>query len=210
MSAHGAPSRLASRHGSSTPGPGSRWCVARGLAVALLGPFFAPYAPDEIFGAAFAQPSSDHLARPRLPRPRRPQPLPLGRPLRDLHRARRHARRRARRHRHRASASAYWRGWIDGSFDARRPTWRSPSPPLILALLLLAGVRQRASPLVVIALAVTHAPRVAAHRARSGAGGVDLPYVEAARARGERALYVVGREILPNIRRRCWSTSGSA
>src|SRR5438132_951896 len=35
--------------------------VALALGVALVGPFFAPYPPDAIFGAAFAKPSSQHL-----------------------------------------------------------------------------------------------------------------------------------------------------
>ena len=156
--------------------------VALALGVALVGPFFAPYPPDAIFGAAFAKPSSQHLlgldfvGRDVLSRflwgGRTAIFIALigtvvgvvvGIVI--------------------GTASAYWRGWFDEIFG-RLTDLALAFPALIFALLLLATVP-----------GVTRIARAAALEV------VDLPYVEAARALGERIHYVMGREILPNIRR---------
>ena len=53
---------------------------------------------------------------------------------------------------------------------------------------------------VVVAIAVANAPRIARIVRASSLEIVELGYIQAARARGERAVYIVVREILPNIR----------
>jgi len=172
--------------------------VLLALGVALFGPFFAPYPPDAIFGAAFAKPSSQHLlgldfvGRDALSRflwgGRTAIFIALlgtviGAVVGILL----------------GIASAYRRGWFDEVFG-RFTDLMLAFPALIFALLLLAAFGSSV-PVVVVALAVTTAPGVMRIARAAALEVVDLPYVEAARARGERIHYVLGREILPNIRR---------
>ncbi len=172
--------------------------VAAALGVALFGPFFAPYPPDAIFGAAFAKPSSQHLlGLDFVGRDAFSRFLWGGRTAIFI-----------------AligtivgvvvgiligTASAYWRGWFDEIFG-RLTDLTLAFPALIFALLLLAAFGS-SIPVVVIALAITTVPGVTRIARAAALEVVDLPYVEAARARGERIHYVMGREILPNIRR---------
>ena len=72
-------------------------------------------------------------------------------------------------------------------------------PALILSLLLLAAFGTSIG-LVVFAIAITTAPGVARIARAATLEVVDLPYVESARARGERATYVMAVEILPSVR----------
>jgi peptide/nickel transport system permease protein len=172
--------------------------VLLALGVALFGPFFAPYPPDAIFGAAFAKPSSQHLlgldfvGRDALSRflwgGRTAIFIALlgtviGAVVGILL----------------GIATAYRRGWLDEVFG-RFTDLMLAFPALIFALLLLAAFGSSV-PVVVVALAVTTAPGVMRIARAAALEVVDLPYVEAARARGERIHYVLGREILPNIRR---------
>ena len=72
-------------------------------------------------------------------------------------------------------------------------------PGLVLSLLLLAAFGTSLA-LIVVAIAVTTAPGVARIARATALEIVDLPYVEAARARGEHASYVLAVEIFPGIR----------
>ena len=72
-------------------------------------------------------------------------------------------------------------------------------PSLVLVLLLVSAFGSNVR-LVVIAIAVANAPRIARIVRAASLEVVDLLYVQAAKARGERATYIVLREILPNIR----------
>ena len=54
--------------------------------------------------------------------------------------------------------------------------------------------------LLVVAAAVTFVPRIIRIVRAAALPFVGKAYVEAARARGERVGYIIGREILPNIR----------
>jgi peptide/nickel transport system permease protein len=172
--------------------------VLLALGVALFGPFFAPYPPDAIFGASFAKPSSQHLlgldfvGRDALSRflwgGRTAIFIALlgtviGAVVGILL----------------GIATAYRRGWFDEVFG-RFTDLMLAFPALIFALLLLAAFGSSV-PVVVVALAITTAPGVMRIARAASLEVVDLPYVEAARARGERTHYVLGREILPNIRR---------
>lgn len=168
------------------------------IGVALFGPFFAPYPPDEIFGTSFAGPSSQHLlgldfvGRDALSRflwgGRTAIFIALigtavgflvGTALGLL--------------------SAYRRGWVDEVLG-RTTDLMLAFPALIFALLLLAAFGSRVS-IVVLAIAVTTVPGVTRIARAASLEVVDLPYVEAARARGESAAYVTTRELLPNVRR---------
>jgi peptide/nickel transport system permease protein len=172
--------------------------VTIAVGVALFGPFFAPYPPDQIFGTPFAKPSSGHLlgldfvGRDAFSRflwgGRSAIFIALaGTIIGEIIGIAIGA------------ASAYWRGWIDELFG-RVTDLALAFPALIFALLLLAAFGSSVA-VVILALAVTTIPGVT-RIARAGALEiVDLPYIEAAKARGESVRYVIGREMLPNIRR---------
>ena len=94
--------------------------------------------------------------------------------------------------------SAYRRGWVDEVLG-RGTDLALAFPGLVLSLLLLAAFGTSLA-LIVIAIAVTTAPGVARIARAAALEIVDLPYVEAARARGEHASYVLAVEIFPGIR----------
>jgi peptide/nickel transport system permease protein len=202
MRALDAPARWVSRRLRDTSLSPGAWVgvvmVALALGVALFGPFFAPYPPDAIFGVAFGKPSSQHLlgldfvGRDALSRflwgGRTAIFIALAGTIAGvvvgivI-----------------GTVSAYRRGWFDEVFG-RLTDLTLAFPALIFALLLLAAFGS-SIPIVVVAIAVTTVPGVTRIARAAALEVVDLPYVEAARARGEHILYVMGREILPNIRR---------
>lgn len=168
------------------------------LAVALFGPFLAPYPPDAILGTPFAPPSSAHpfgldfVGRDVLSRflwggrtaffiawIGTTLGYTLGVAVGLL--------------------SAYYRSWVDEVFGRLTDLVLS-FPALILALLLLAAFGSSIR-LVIVAIVVTTAPGATRITRAAALEVVNLAYIEAAHARGERIDYVTGREILPNIRR---------
>ena len=168
------------------------------LAIAFFGPFFAPHSPDEIVGAPFAKPSSDHwlgldfLGRDVLSRflwggrtailiavVGNTVGFAIGCAI--------------------GLFSAFRRGWFD-ELNGRLTDLALAFPALILALLLLAAFG-RSLFLVVVAIIITTIPGVIRIARAAALEVVDLPYVEAAKARGESTLWITAREILPNIRR---------
>lgn len=167
------------------------------LVIAVFGRYAAPYQPDEILGAAFASPSPDHrLGLDYVGRDVLSRFLWGGRTailvaligtvvgfvsgcLIGL-------------------VSAYRRGWTDEVLG-RTTDLALAFPALVLSLVLLAAFGTSLS-LVVIAIAITTAPGAARIARAAALEIVDLPYVEAARARGERSTYVMAAEILPNVR----------
>jgi peptide/nickel transport system permease protein len=71
-------------------------------------------------------------------------------------------------------------------------------PPLLLVLVLIAGLGS--SEIVLgFTLVLVYAPRVARIARGATQGVVTSEYVSAAQARGERTLWILWREILPNI-----------
>ena len=94
--------------------------------------------------------------------------------------------------------SAYRRGWVD-ELIGRSTDLALAFPALILSLLLLAAFGTSIG-LVIFAIAITTAPGVARIARAATLEIVDLPYVESARARGERSSYVMAVEILPAVR----------
>jgi len=166
-------------------------------ASAIIGPFFSPYAADEILGAPYASPSGSHLlgldfvGRDVLSRflwgGRTSLVLAL------LGTALGYALGLAI-----GLFAAYVRGWLD-ELTMRATDVALAFPALVLVLLLVSAFGSNVR-LVVIAIAVANAPRIARIVRAAALEVVDLLYVEAARARGERSVYIVAREILPNIR----------
>jgi peptide/nickel transport system permease protein len=166
-------------------------------AVGTFGPFFAPYRPDEIVGAAYQPPypghvfGLDYLGRDVLSRFLYGGQTALGLALA-------------------ATLLGYALGlgaglltaYVRGGVDAwlmRANDVLMAFPALVFVLLLVSAYGSDLK-LVVVAVALANAPRIARIVRAAALGVVDLPYVEAARARGERGSYVAAREILPNIK----------
>jgi peptide/nickel transport system permease protein len=157
----------------------------------------APYAPDDILGRSFALPSADHpLGLDFVGRDVLSRILFGGKTAILLALAGNTI----------GSAlgialglTAAWRGgWVDEVLG-RAVDLALAFPSLVLALLLLAAFGS-SQLLIMIAIAVTIAPGVARIARAAALGVVNLPYVEAAKARGEAALYIAVFEIVPNIR----------
>ena len=94
-------------------------------------------------------------------------------------------------------AAAYFRGWFDEILMRILDTVLSV--PAILALLVVVSVLGAGAPVIVLAATIVYCPAVI-RVVRAGASSVvGLDYVTAARARGERPLATMGREVLPNV-----------
>ena len=167
------------------------------VAVGIFGRYLASYEPDEIFGAPFSAPSGDHW-------------LGLDFAGRDVWSRFLWGGRTAILVALVGTlfgfllgcclglVSAYRRGWVD-ELIGRSTDLALAFPALILSLLLLAAFGTSIG-LVVFAIAITTAPGVARIARAATLEVVDLPYVESARARGERSSYVMAIEILPAVR----------
>lgn len=167
------------------------------VAIGIFGRYVASYAPDEIFGAPFSAPSRDHW-------------LGLDFAGRDVWSRFLWGGRTAILVALAGTVFGFLIGCILGLVSAYRGGWvdeligRSTDlalafPALILSLLLLAAFGTSIG-LVVFAIAITTAPGVARIARAATLEIVDLPYVESARARGERSSYVMAVEILPGVR----------
>ena len=166
------------------------------VAVAVFGPYFAPHDPDELAGIPFGPRSSDHtfgtdyLGRDALSRflwgGRTAIVLALlgtvlgvivGVVLGTL--------------------AAYLRGPVEGTFNRTTEVLLS-LPGLILVLLFL-GAFGTSLTVVVIAIGIANSLPVSRIARGTALGVREQPFVEVARARGERSWYIVGREMLPNM-----------
>lgn len=92
---------------------------------------------------------------------------------------------------------AYWRGWAD-ELGMRALDIVMSIPPLILALLIISALGN-SGVLVVLTVAFLFAPRVARVVRAATLAIVTEDYVTAAIARGETALGIAARELLPNV-----------
>ncbi len=93
--------------------------------------------------------------------------------------------------------SAILRGWVD-QILARFVDILMAIPSLIFALMLLSIFGSTALNLILI-IAVLDSTRVFRLARAVGMNVVVMEYVEAARLRGEKISWIMGREILPNI-----------
>jgi peptide/nickel transport system permease protein len=165
--------------------------------IGLVGPFFAPDGPADTIGSAYEGPSAGHpfgldfLGRDVLSRflwgGRTALVMALlatilgyaiGLTI--------------------GLAAAYSRGPL-GGWLMRASDVLLAFPGMIFVLLLLSAYGSSIT-LVIVAVALANAPRIARIVRAAALEVVDLAYVEAARIRGEHAAYVTLREILPNIK----------
>lgn len=96
-----------------------------------------------------------------------------------------------------ALAGAYWRGWVDTAMMRVIDALLS-IPSLIFALLIIAGLGTGHAQ-AIAALGIAAAPRFTRVVRGAALDAAQQDYVTAARARGETALYIQYREILPNV-----------
>jgi peptide/nickel transport system permease protein len=93
--------------------------------------------------------------------------------------------------------AAYRRDWVDGAL-MRSTDLILGFPPLLLFLLVLVSFGNRLVPLVAV-VGLYHAIRMSRLVRAAASDVMVLPYIEACRARGDRAAHILGREVLPNI-----------
>ncbi len=167
------------------------------VAVALTGPLWAPYGPAEVLvGDPFEPPSLVHLfGTDNLGRDVFSRVVYGSRPVLAM-----------------AASStglavilggmiglllAYRRGWVD-ELGMRVIDILMSVPPLVLALLLISALGS-SGVLVVLTVAFLFAPRVARIVRASTLAIVTEDYVTAAVTRGESAVGIALRELLPNV-----------
>lgn len=167
------------------------------LAVVVLGPALAPYPPEKLgVGAPSAGPSAGHplgtdtLGRDVLSRVLCGGASVIVVPLIAVVLAQ-----------IAGGGLGVAAGYLGGRWDAglsRLFDIVMTLPPLLLVLVLIAGLGTSPAVLAVVVALVflPRAGRIARAATRSAA---HADYVVAARLRGESAAYVVGREILPNV-----------
>jgi peptide/nickel transport system permease protein len=167
------------------------------VVIGLAGPYLAPDAPADTIGSAYESPSSghvfglDYLGRDVLSRflwgGRTALVMALlatilgyaiGLAI--------------------GLGAAYSRGLLGGLL-MRASDVLLAFPGMIFVLLLVSAYGSSVT-LVIVAVALANAPRIARIVRAAALEVVDLAYVEAARIRGENAVYVTLREILPNIK----------
>ncbi len=95
------------------------------------------------------------------------------------------------------AVAAYYGRWVDGSIT--RVLDAVLAVPAVLALLLIVSVFGNGMWVLVLAISVVYVPAVARVVRGATFGVLSAGYVTAARARGERSLSVITREVMPNI-----------
>jgi peptide/nickel transport system permease protein len=166
------------------------------LAVAIAGPFLAPYPVTQTVGRPFLPPSAEHLfGTDFLGRDAFSRFLAGGGAILVLAVG--------------ATVLAYVIGVPLGMFAGLRRSWPDlltlgvvdillafPALILVLLLLALAGAELW---VVVVGIAAAHTPRIVRVMRSITIDAAGQEYVEAAFARGERMAAVLGRELLPNV-----------
>lgn len=95
------------------------------------------------------------------------------------------------------TTSAFFGGWIDNLIMRVNDIFIS-FPTLVFAMLII-GVFGPGIVNGIIAIGIIYAPRVARVVRSATLNIVHLEYIDAAKVRGESSLYIIFREILPNI-----------
>ncbi|HZV74098.1 MAG TPA: ABC transporter permease [Conexibacter sp.] len=167
------------------------------LAVVILGPLLAPYPPDKLgVGPVSAGPTASHLlgtdtlGRDVLSRVLCGGTSVIVIPLLAVVLAQLLG-----------GGMGLAAGYLGGRWDAvlsRVFDIFMTLPPLLLVLVLIAGLGTSAAVLVIV-VALVFLPRAGRIVRAATQSLVHADYVVAAQTRGESATYVVGREILPNI-----------
>ncbi|MGO1629480.1 MULTISPECIES: ABC transporter permease [unclassified Microbacterium] len=95
------------------------------------------------------------------------------------------------------TVAAYYGRWVDGGIT--RVLDAILAVPAVLAMLLIVSVFGNSLWVLVLAVAVVYVPAVARVVRGATFPVLSTGYVAAARARGERSLPIIAREVLPNI-----------
>ena len=91
----------------------------------------------------------------------------------------------------------YYRGWVDEVLS--RVIEAILSIPIILMAILVVFTFGRSTPVIIGTIAVLFVPAITRTIRSSAIAESDLDYVMSAKMRGESGLFIVGREILPNV-----------
>jgi peptide/nickel transport system permease protein len=166
------------------------------IAMALLGPWFAPHSPTQFVGAPYGAPSAkalfgtDGLGRDVLTRflwgGRSVLALSLGATVLGL-----------------GTGiiigllAAYARGWLDEVL-MRLTDVALAFPQIVLVLLLVSTLGPQLW-LIVLTVGLAHAPRVARVTRAAALEVVERDFVKSATALGESTWHILGAELLPNI-----------
>lgn len=95
------------------------------------------------------------------------------------------------------TVAAFYGRWVDGAIT--RVVDSILAVPAVLALLLIVSVFGNSVPVLVLAISVVYVPAVALVVRGATRPVLTSDYVRAARARGERTVAIIRREVLPNI-----------
>lgn len=95
------------------------------------------------------------------------------------------------------TVAAFYGRWVDGAIT--RVVDSILAVPAVLALLLIVSVFGNSVPVLVLAISVVYVPAVALVVRGATRPVLTSDYVRAARARGEGAVAIIRREVLPNI-----------
>ena len=91
----------------------------------------------------------------------------------------------------------YYRGWVDEVLS--RVIEAILSIPIILMAILVVFTFGRSTPVIIGTIAVLFVPAITRTIRSAAIAESDLDYVMSAKMRGESGLFIVGREILPNV-----------
>ena len=91
----------------------------------------------------------------------------------------------------------YYRGWVDEVLS--RVIEAILSIPIILMAILVVFTFGRSTPVIIGTIAVLFVPAITRTIRSAAIAESDLDYVTSAKMRGESGLFIVGREILPNV-----------
>jgi peptide/nickel transport system permease protein len=91
----------------------------------------------------------------------------------------------------------YYRGWVDELLS--RVIEAVLSIPVILMAILVVFTFGKSVPVVIGTIAILFVPAITRTIRSAAAAEADLDYVTSAKMRGESGLFIVTREILPNV-----------
>lgn len=91
----------------------------------------------------------------------------------------------------------YYRGWVDEVMS--RLVESVLSIPTILMAILVVFTFGKTDPVIIGTIALLFTPPIARTVRAAAIAESQLDYVTSAKMRGERSLFIIGREILPNI-----------
>jgi len=91
----------------------------------------------------------------------------------------------------------YYRGWVDEVLS--RVLEAILSIPVILMAILVVTTFGKSTPIIVGTIALLFVPAITRTIRSAAISESDLDYVTSAKMRGENGLYIVSREILPNV-----------